>query len=230
MITLQAWLEQHPEASAVPARPGQVGGGQWLYPNGEDTRELFKLTDYKVSSNSSGVIFLTPKRSGKYGGAIPVAELDLPRREESVQREVDALLEAPGGRAEFEPGAKKRLAWEKSARARGARPFGDPALFSKTMPDLTDEEWERLKASNRARGDRWELEKAKMRGESSPAGIVSSLIAEAPEKYVIWLKEKGEWVEQGDGPLTLKTAERIVRELRQDFGGAYKILPVGDEP
>lgn len=46
-------------------------------------------------------------------------------------------------------------------------------------------------------------------------------------KYIVWLKEDGIWVEQGDGPLTLKTAERIVRELRRECGGAYKILPVG---
>lgn len=49
-------------------------------------------------------------------------------------------------------------------------------------------------------------------------------------KFVIWLKENGHWIEQGDGEMTLKTAERIVRELRQDFGGAYKILPAGSTP
>lgn len=52
----------------------------------------------------------------------------------------------------------------------------------------------------------------------------------AQTKYIVWIKENGEWVEQGDGLLTLKTAERIVRELRQDFGGSYRILPEGVTP
>lgn len=59
-------------------------------------------------------------------------------------------------------------------------------------------------------------------------------------KYIIWLKEdrewkgmclpEGRWVEQGDGPLTRKTAERIAREIRQDFGIPVRILPVGCDP
>jgi len=49
-------------------------------------------------------------------------------------------------------------------------------------------------------------------------------------KHIIWFKENGKWVEQGDGPLTMKTAERIVRELRAEVGGIYKVLPVGEVP
>lgn len=50
------------------------------------------------------------------------------------------------------------------------------------------------------------------------------------EKKIVWIKENGSWVEQGDGPLTPKTAERIAREIRQDFGIPVKILPVGQTP
>ncbi len=49
-------------------------------------------------------------------------------------------------------------------------------------------------------------------------------------KFVVWFKEDGQWVEQGDGPLTRATAERIVRELRRECGGAYRILPEGVTP
>lgn len=52
----------------------------------------------------------------------------------------------------------------------------------------------------------------------------------AKTKYVVWYRENGVWVEQGDGPLTLKTAERIVRELRADCGGSYRILEEGVSP
>lgn len=47
----------------------------------------------------------------------------------------------------------------------------------------------------------------------------------AKNKYIVWYKENGNWVEQGDGPLTLLTAERIVRELKRECGGSYRILP-----
>lgn len=35
-------------------------------------------------------------------------------------------------------------------------------------------------------------------------------------KYIIWIKEKrgDKWEEQGDGPLSSHTAERIAREIR----------------
>lgn len=49
-------------------------------------------------------------------------------------------------------------------------------------------------------------------------------------KYIIWFKESGQWVEQGDGEMTLSTAERIVSELRRECGGSYKILPAGVSP
>lgn len=49
-------------------------------------------------------------------------------------------------------------------------------------------------------------------------------------KVIVWIKEAGEWVEQGDGPLTPKQAERIAREIWEDFHVATKILPVGRSP
>lgn len=50
-------------------------------------------------------------------------------------------------------------------------------------------------------------------------------------KYIVWIKEAGKWVEQGDGPLTEKTAKRIVKELRHDFPScAARALPVGEAP
>ena len=49
-------------------------------------------------------------------------------------------------------------------------------------------------------------------------------------KFVIWIKEDGVWVEQGDGEMSRATCERIVRELRRECGGTYKILPAGIVP
>lgn len=49
-------------------------------------------------------------------------------------------------------------------------------------------------------------------------------------KYLVWIKEKGSWVEQGDGPLSQATAERIAREIRKECGVSAKVLPVGVEP
>ncbi len=149
MITLQAWQEQHPDAHVVDVRPGQVSGGKWVQADAEALRSLSQLSDFKVAHRGTSWL-LKPVR-GQYGGSIavkgyggaPVAELDLPRQE-SIQREVDALLEA--------------------------------------------------------------------------------------EKYVIWFKENGNWVEQGDGEMSKKTCERIVSELRREVGGAYKILPAGVTP
>lgn len=60
-MTLSDWLNSNPEAHAVPARPGQVKGGVWLYANAaKGVRELFHLADYKVSSRSGSVLFLSP--------------------------------------------------------------------------------------------------------------------------------------------------------------------------
>jgi hypothetical protein len=44
-------------------------------------------------------------------------------------------------------------------------------------------------------------------------------------KYVVWIKENGSWVEQGDGPMGKATAERIAREIRADFRIPVKIEP-----
>lgn len=50
-------------------------------------------------------------------------------------------------------------------------------------------------------------------------------------RYIVWLIEKkgGSWVEQGDGPLTKLTAERIAREIRS-LCWAVKVLPDGMSP
>jgi hypothetical protein len=51
-------------------------------------------------------------------------------------------------------------------------------------------------------------------------------------KYLVWVDE-GEgagWEEQGDGPLTLKQAERITREVKSECGCKAQFLPVGQKP
>lgn len=55
-------------------------------------------------------------------------------------------------------------------------------------------------------------------------------MATKPEKFVIWYKENGAWLEQGDGEMTRQTCERIVGELRRECGGSYRILPAGVAP
>lgn len=49
-------------------------------------------------------------------------------------------------------------------------------------------------------------------------------------KYIVWVKEGKRWVENGEGPLTQKQAERIAKETKRDTGVATKVLPVGQEP
>ena len=49
-------------------------------------------------------------------------------------------------------------------------------------------------------------------------------------KYIVWIKENGKWVEQGDGPMGPKTAERVAKEIQQDFGITTRVLPVGLQP
>jgi hypothetical protein len=49
-------------------------------------------------------------------------------------------------------------------------------------------------------------------------------------KYIVWVKEDGKWVENGDGPMTEKTAKRVEREIRKETGCPAKALPVGMEP
>jgi hypothetical protein len=63
-----------------------------------------------------------------------------------------------------------------------------------------------------------------------------------PIKYNVWFFDKdtrpgyynpdtyGTWVNQGDGPMGKKTAERIARELHEDFGSRTQVLPDGSEP
>lgn len=60
------------------------------------------------------------------------------------------------------------------------------------------------------------------------------------KRYIVWIKsrfnEAGHWVEdpiweeQGDGPMGPKTAERVAREIAQDFGCRTMVLPVGRKP
>jgi len=50
-------------------------------------------------------------------------------------------------------------------------------------------------------------------------------------KYIVWVRERGKrWEPNGDGPLTLKEAERIAKEIRKDCGVPTKVLPVGQTP
>lgn len=45
-------------------------------------------------------------------------------------------------------------------------------------------------------------------------------------KYIVYINEGNGWEEQGDGPLTLKQAERIAREIKADCKIPTKIEPV----
>lgn len=49
-------------------------------------------------------------------------------------------------------------------------------------------------------------------------------------KFIVWIREDGRWVEQGDGPLSKVTAERIAREIRQDFGIGVRVIVDGIDP
>lgn len=48
-------------------------------------------------------------------------------------------------------------------------------------------------------------------------------------KYQVWVKENGMWMEQGDGLLTLKEANRIAREIYRFCGTPARIIPDGFE-
>ena len=51
-------------------------------------------------------------------------------------------------------------------------------------------------------------------------------------KYIVWIDERdGEgWQEQGDGPLTLRQAERIAINIRNYCGCRILIKPEGYSP
>ncbi len=49
-------------------------------------------------------------------------------------------------------------------------------------------------------------------------------------RYIVWLREDGKWVEQGDGSLPKATAERIASEIRRDFKINVRVIPVGQQP
>lgn len=44
-------------------------------------------------------------------------------------------------------------------------------------------------------------------------------------KYIVEIRENGEWTDCGEGYLTQKQAERIAREIRQDTGTPTRIRP-----
>jgi len=44
-------------------------------------------------------------------------------------------------------------------------------------------------------------------------------------KYLVYIKEHGQWVECGEGRLTQKQATRIAREIRAETGVATKVCP-----
>jgi hypothetical protein len=46
-------------------------------------------------------------------------------------------------------------------------------------------------------------------------------------KYIVWIRQGGKWVEQGEGEMTQKQAERIAREIRRDCGCGARALAVG---
>ena len=45
------------------------------------------------------------------------------------------------------------------------------------------------------------------------------------QKYRVWIKESGIWQDCGEGEMTLKTAERIAKEVKRDCGVMTKVLP-----
>ena len=49
-------------------------------------------------------------------------------------------------------------------------------------------------------------------------------------KYIVWIREDGRWVENGEGPMTQRQAERIAREIRRECRVAAIAVPVGLEP
>jgi len=45
-------------------------------------------------------------------------------------------------------------------------------------------------------------------------------------KYIVWVKENGLWSENGDGPMSEKTARRVAKEISK-MGYATRVAPVG---
>ena len=53
----------------------------------------------------------------------------------------------------------------------------------------------------------------------------------AKEKYIVWIRDSGQWVENGDGPMTKTTAARVVQELRKMFPSTRaKMVTAGELP
>lgn len=59
---------------------------------------------------------------------------------------------------------------------------------------------------------------------------IESEVEESQDKVVVWVKEDGKWVENGDGPMTWKEGERVAKELRKECGCPTRVAPVGMEP
>lgn len=59
-------------------------------------------------------------------------------------------------------------------------------------------------------------------------------------KYIVWIRashddaglpiEKPTWEPNGDGPMGLKTAERVAREVREDFRIPTRVFQDGYQP
>jgi hypothetical protein len=53
----------------------------------------------------------------------------------------------------------------------------------------------------------------------------------ATGKYIVWIKEKGSnWEPNGDGPMGIKTAERVAEEVGKMFQIPTRVLPEGQSP
>lgn len=220
MITLQAWMEQHPEAAVIDARPGQAAGGKWVQADPVALRALNQLSDFKVAHRgTSWLLKPAPPGWGKYGGAIPIKELDLPRQEEFLHREnhYSGVV------------THKQITHWLNSRSEA---FRDSILA--TQADhlgCPDQEVDSEHSSDEWLLDNYGQEiRAFLSTRESIHNEVDLLLEAPQEKFVIWVKEDGNWVEQGDGEMTKKTCDRIVSELRHEMGGVYKILAAGVVP
>lgn len=48
--------------------------------------------------------------------------------------------------------------------------------------------------------------------------------------YIVWVKEDKIWEPNGDGPVSLKTGERMVREIQAECRVPARVLPEGESP
>jgi len=45
------------------------------------------------------------------------------------------------------------------------------------------------------------------------------------DKFIVMIREDGQWVENGDGPVSRATADRMAREIRKECNVATKVVP-----